>query len=124
MKNADIAIDVRSHQGCSRIFENISIKLLRASNSRVPGTPVITGYGIMIIGIGRVIIGIVHRVHVKRQRELLTIAHAVDGVSLLLRLREGWQQHGRQDSNNRNDDEQFDQRESTTSRKPWPQSIR
>ena len=54
---------------------------------------------------------VIHAVHVQSQHHLLMIVYALSAGGPVLGLRQGWQQHARQDGDDGNHDQEFDQRE-------------
>ena len=61
------------------------------------------------------VVGVVVGVHDHGESELLEVGGAGDGARLLAGLRQGGQQHRRQDGDDRDDDEQLDQGEVSVS---------
>jgi len=54
---------------------------------------------------------VLKQVHIRANAQLFLVIHAQDNLCLHPRLAQGWQQHGRKDPNNSNNNQQLDERE-------------
>ncbi len=93
------------------VGQNRGIKFLRLSYACVTGAPIVAEKRVVIIRVGWKEIVVITGIEVCRSGELFEVAHAINLSAAFFGAREGRQEHGREDRDNRNHDEQLDQRE-------------
>src|SRR5947208_9879704 len=119
MPYLDVVTNILRDQTLQRILEHVRIELLTSAFSGLSRTPIVPGYHVHVVWIGRKQIGVVEGVKVDGIYHLFSVVQAHDALGFRLGLGQRGQQQPGEDRDNGDDNQQFDEREAMSSTYRW-----